>query len=134
MQGGRQSGFKDKLVSVSDNDSFGSTVMSPSVPIGMLCDHANIENTYHGSRILMGSTTVNQSLSLSSKLFIELLGIHIQYNNIYSFHLYAIHILPSILLNHTFVLRSVAHEAMTIPSEVIVLITAFTTDDSIRIC
>jgi hypothetical protein len=61
----RQSGFKDKLVSVTVNDSFGSTVMSPSAPIGSLCDRVGLENTFHGSRLHMGNTPVNQSISSS---------------------------------------------------------------------
>jgi hypothetical protein len=61
----RHSGFKDKLVSVSVCDSFGSTVLSPSAAIGSLCDHANLSKTFHGSRLFTGNTAVNQSLSVS---------------------------------------------------------------------
>ncbi len=61
----RHSGFKDKLVSVSVCDSFGSTVFSPSAAIGSLCDHANLSKTFHGSGLFTGNTAVNQSLSSS---------------------------------------------------------------------
>ncbi len=56
--------FTDKLVSLS-GVSFGSNLSSPSVPVGSMTDHNGLESTFHGSRILKGNTTVNQSLSLS---------------------------------------------------------------------
>jgi hypothetical protein len=61
----RQSTFQDKLVSISANDSFGSTVLHPSVAVGSLCDHPNVEKTFHGSRLFIGNSTANQSISAS---------------------------------------------------------------------
>jgi hypothetical protein len=71
----RHSGFKDKLVSVSVCDSFGSTVFSPSAAIGSLCDHANLSKTFHGSRLFTGNTAVNQLQFRSGKAVLRQLQI-----------------------------------------------------------
>jgi hypothetical protein len=62
----RHATYQDKLVSVSVNDSFGSTVLNPSVAVGSLCDHPNIEKTFHGSRLFMGThPSTNRSVFCS---------------------------------------------------------------------
>jgi hypothetical protein len=61
----RRMSFVDRLVSVTNDGTFGSIVTSPSPQIGHLTDHDGIENTFHGSRIQKGNVTVNQSVSLS---------------------------------------------------------------------
>jgi hypothetical protein len=61
----RHAAFQDKLVSVSVNDSFGSTVLNSPAAVGSLCDHPNIEKTFHGSRLFTGNSPVNQSISVS---------------------------------------------------------------------
>jgi hypothetical protein len=61
----RLSGHKDKLISVSRDDSFGRTVIVPSAAIGSFENHSNIAATFHGSRVMRGNQTVNESLSAS---------------------------------------------------------------------
>jgi hypothetical protein len=61
----RLSGFHDILVSISADNTFGKKVVSPTVPIGTLEDHDGLKDTFHGSRMLRGTETVNQSISLS---------------------------------------------------------------------
>jgi hypothetical protein len=56
----RQSDYKDKLVSVSVDDSFGRKIFSQS-----FSDHLDIEKTFHGSRILVGNVPVKQLINLS---------------------------------------------------------------------
>jgi hypothetical protein len=61
----RRSAFTDRLVSVSGDGTFGSSVTTTSIPIGQLTDHGGLSKTFHGSRIREGSVTVNQTISLS---------------------------------------------------------------------
>ncbi len=61
----RTSGFRDILVSVSPDESFGKKIISQSPAIGSFESHAGIEDTFNGSRILKGNTPVNQSMSCS---------------------------------------------------------------------
>jgi hypothetical protein len=61
----RLSGFRDTLVSISSDNTFGKKIVSPTVPIGTFEDHNGLKNTFHGSRLLCGNVTVNQSISLS---------------------------------------------------------------------
>jgi hypothetical protein len=61
----RLSGFRDNLVSISSDDTFGKKIVSPTVPIGSFEDHGGLKDTFHGSRLLQGNETVNQSISLS---------------------------------------------------------------------
>jgi hypothetical protein len=61
----RLSGFRENLVSISADDTFGKKLVSPTVPIGSLEDHEGLKGTFHGSRMLRGNETVNQSISLS---------------------------------------------------------------------
>ncbi len=64
----RTSCQKDTLVSISVDESFGKrmTIQSPS--IGSLEDHDGIGNTFHGSRVMKGNHTVNESISSSFDL------------------------------------------------------------------
>jgi hypothetical protein len=57
--------FVDRLVSVTNDGTFGSILTSPSPQIGHLTDHDGLANTFCGSRIQKGNVTVNQSISLS---------------------------------------------------------------------
>ncbi len=61
----RRSAFTDRLVSVSGDGTFGSSVTTTSIPIGHLTDHGGLSKTFHGSRIREGNATVNQTISLS---------------------------------------------------------------------
>jgi hypothetical protein len=61
----RLSGFRYTLVSISSDNTFGEKIVSPTVPIGTFEDHNGLKNTFHGSRLLRGNVTVNQSISLS---------------------------------------------------------------------
>jgi hypothetical protein len=61
----RLSGFRENLVSISADDTYGKKLISPTVPIGSLEDHVGLKGTFHGSRMLRGNVTVNQSISLS---------------------------------------------------------------------
>jgi hypothetical protein len=61
----RQSSHKDLLISVSRDDSFGRNVTVPSAAIGSFESHGNISSTFHGSRVMRGNLTVNESLTLS---------------------------------------------------------------------
>jgi hypothetical protein len=61
----RLSGFRDYLVSISADNTFGKKIVSPTVPIGTQEDHDGLKGTFHGSRMLRGNETVNQSISLS---------------------------------------------------------------------
>ncbi len=56
---------KDTLISISIDDSFGKRVIVNSPNIGSLEDHGHLETTFHGSRVMRGNTTVNESLSSS---------------------------------------------------------------------
>ncbi len=59
------SSHKDLLVSVLQDESFSKTVTVQSAPIGSFEDHSKIGSTFHGSRIMRGNATVNESLSAS---------------------------------------------------------------------
>jgi hypothetical protein len=61
----RISVHRDNLVSISPDSTFGKRIVSQSIPVGSFEDHSGIEKTFHGSRILKGNATVNQSLSSS---------------------------------------------------------------------
>jgi hypothetical protein len=61
----RTSCQKDTLVSVSVDDSFGKRMVVQSPGIGSLEDHDGISNTFHGSRVMKGNITVNESISFS---------------------------------------------------------------------
>jgi hypothetical protein len=61
----RRMSFIDRLVSVTNDGTFGSIVTSPAPQIGHLTDHVGLANTFCGSRIQKGNVTVNQSVSLS---------------------------------------------------------------------
>jgi hypothetical protein len=61
----RISAQRDSLVSISPDSTFGKRIVSQSTPVGSFEDHPGIEKTFHGSRILKGNCTVNQSLSSS---------------------------------------------------------------------
>jgi hypothetical protein len=61
----RRMSFVDRLVSVTNDGTFGSVVTSPSPQIGHLTDHVGLANTFCGSRIQKGNVTANQSISLS---------------------------------------------------------------------
>ncbi len=56
---------KDTLVSVSVDESFGKRVIVQSSSIGSFEDHEGICKTFHGSRIMKGNCTVNESISSS---------------------------------------------------------------------
>jgi hypothetical protein len=56
---------KETLVSVSHDSSFGKTVTVQSPPIGSLLDHGEMDQTFHGSRVMKGHTIVNESISCS---------------------------------------------------------------------
>ncbi len=55
----------DRLISVTHDGTFGTSVTSASHQIGHLTDHKSLHNTFHGSRIKKGTETVNQSISIS---------------------------------------------------------------------
>jgi hypothetical protein len=61
----RLSSHKDLLISVSQDESFGRNVTVQSAAIGSFEDHGKIGSTFHGSRIMRGNETVNESLSAS---------------------------------------------------------------------
>jgi hypothetical protein len=61
----RRTSHSDKLVSITGDITFGSCVSSQSPPVGSLVDHSGLSDTFHGSRIREGATTVNQSISVS---------------------------------------------------------------------
>jgi hypothetical protein len=56
---------KDTLVSVSVDESFGKRVIVQSPSVGSLEDHDGISKTFHGSRVMKGNNTVNESISSS---------------------------------------------------------------------
>jgi hypothetical protein len=64
----RLSGLKDNLVSICNDNTFGKRIVSQAAQIGTLADHEGIGVTFHGSRFLRGSSTVNQSISSSFDL------------------------------------------------------------------
>jgi hypothetical protein len=61
----RTSGFRETLISVSNDSTFGKKVISQSPPFGSFEDHAGIEKTFHGTRVLKGTVKVNQAVSSS---------------------------------------------------------------------
>jgi hypothetical protein len=61
----RNSSHRDNLVSISPDSTFGKKIASQSIPVGSFEDHPDLGKTFHGSRILKGNITVNQSLSCS---------------------------------------------------------------------
>jgi hypothetical protein len=56
---------KDTLISVSNDESYGKKAIVQSPSIGSLENSSNIETTFHGSRVMKGNTTVNESISAS---------------------------------------------------------------------
>jgi hypothetical protein len=61
----RTAGFKDVLISVSQDDSFGKKLTVPAPSIGSFEDYDGIKDTFIGSRVMKGNATVNQSVSMS---------------------------------------------------------------------
>jgi hypothetical protein len=61
----RRSAFTDRLVSVSSDGTFGSSVTTISPSVGNMTDHDGLTTTFHGSRIREGQATVNQSVSMT---------------------------------------------------------------------
>jgi hypothetical protein len=61
----RRMSHVDRLISVTKDGTFGTSVTSSSHQIGHLTDHDGLHNTFHGSRIKKGTETVNQSISIS---------------------------------------------------------------------
>jgi hypothetical protein len=61
----RLNSFRDTLISISADGTFGKKVVSVSPTFGSLEDHDGIEKTFAGSRILKNNVTVNQSCSMS---------------------------------------------------------------------
>jgi hypothetical protein len=61
----RLAGFRDNLISISVDDTLGKKILAPSPVIGTFETHIGIEKTFHGSRVLKGSSVVNQSISCS---------------------------------------------------------------------
>ncbi len=59
----RTSTYKDTLISVSQDETFGKKIIAPSTAIGSLEDHGDVAHTFHGSRLMKGNVTVNQSIS-----------------------------------------------------------------------
>ncbi len=56
---------KEILVSVSNDDTFGKTVIVQAPIFGTFEDHAGLDATFNGSRVMKGNITVNESLSCS---------------------------------------------------------------------
>jgi hypothetical protein len=61
----RRSAFTDRLVSVSADGTFRSSVTTTSPSVGNMTDHDGLTSTFHGSRIREGQATVNQSVSMT---------------------------------------------------------------------
>jgi hypothetical protein len=61
----RNSCRKETLTSVSSDSSYGKTVTIQSPSIGTFSDHEGISRTFHGSRIMKGNVSVNESISCS---------------------------------------------------------------------
>jgi hypothetical protein len=61
----RIANHKETLVSVSNDDTFGKTITVQAPLFGTFEDHAGLDATFHGSRVMKGSTMVNESLSCS---------------------------------------------------------------------
>jgi hypothetical protein len=61
----RTSGFRETLISISNDSTFGKKVISQSPNIGSFKDHAGIEKTFHGTRVVKGNVKVNQVISAS---------------------------------------------------------------------
>jgi hypothetical protein len=61
----RRMSHVDRLISVTNDGTFGTTVTSASHQVGHLTEHANLHCTFHGSRIKKGLETVNHSPSAS---------------------------------------------------------------------
>jgi hypothetical protein len=61
----RNSCRKETLTSVSSDTSYGKTVTIQSPSIGSFSDHEGITRTFHGSRIMKGNVSVNESISCS---------------------------------------------------------------------
>ncbi len=61
----RTSMYKDILVSVSQDESFGKKINAPSTVIGSLEANGDVTSTFHGSCVMRGNDTVNQSVSCS---------------------------------------------------------------------
>ncbi len=56
---------RDTLVSMNIDGTFGKRVISQAASFGTFEDHPGIQDTFHGTSILKGNTTVNQSVSMS---------------------------------------------------------------------
>ncbi len=59
------SGYKDVLITVSQDESYGKKLTIQSPNTGSFEDHGKMEDTLHGSRVMKGNETVNQSVSVS---------------------------------------------------------------------
>jgi hypothetical protein len=59
----RTSLYKDTLISVYQDETFGKKIVAPSTAIGSLDDSRDVALTFHGSRLMRGNDTVNQSIS-----------------------------------------------------------------------
>jgi hypothetical protein len=60
----RTSSHRDTLVSLNIDGTSGKRVISQAASFGTFEDHPGIQDTFHGTRILKGNTTVNQSISM----------------------------------------------------------------------
>jgi hypothetical protein len=61
----RLSDRRDNLVSISADSTFGKQIVTQTATVGSFEDHPGLDKTFHGSRVLKGNLTVNQSLSCS---------------------------------------------------------------------
>jgi hypothetical protein len=61
----RLSDRRDNLVSISSDSTFGKQIVTQSATVGSFEDHPGLDKTFHGSHVLKGNVTVNQSLSCS---------------------------------------------------------------------
>jgi hypothetical protein len=61
----RVSNYKDILISVSQDESFGKKIVAPTSCIGSLAENGDVTPTFHGFRVMRGNETVNQSISCS---------------------------------------------------------------------
>jgi hypothetical protein len=61
----RLNSFRETLVSISTDNTFGKKIISNAPVFGTLDDHGGLEHTFHGARIMKGPQTVNQSVSAS---------------------------------------------------------------------
>ncbi len=61
----RLNSYRETLISISADSTFGKTIISNAPAFGTLDDHEGLEHTFHGARIMKGPHTVNQSISAS---------------------------------------------------------------------